>query len=82
MRGDVQRRVLKVFCEVLDKQANEIQPSASLQADLQLDSMKQMTLFIALEDEFEHGIPPEEAEDLETVADIIRFIQARIPGAT
>jgi acyl carrier protein len=37
-----------------------------------------MTLFIALEDEFQHSIPPEEAEGLVTVKDVVELIQRKM----
>lgn len=75
---NIQQRVLKVFSEVLEKKENEIQLEMSLRDKLQLDSLKQMTLFIALEDEFQRTIPPEETEGLVTVKDVIEFIQKKI----
>ncbi len=50
-----------------------------------MDSLQRMTLFIALEDEFQDdSMPPEEVADLATVEDIVRFIEhklARSPSA-
>jgi acyl carrier protein len=77
MNANVQERVLKVISEVSDQKENEIRPDISLRDELQLDSLKLMTLFIALEDEFQHTIPPEEAEGLVTVKDVVKFIQEK-----
>lgn len=77
MDANVQQRVLKVISEVLNRKENEIRLDVSLRNELQLDSLAQMTLFIALEDEFHHSIPPEEAEGLATVKDVIEFIQRK-----
>lgn len=74
MGSEVQQRVLKVFCEILERKENEIQLGASIRDDLQLDSLKQMTLFIALEDEFQRTIPPEQVTGLVTVQDVIDFV--------
>ncbi len=74
MDNEVQERVVRIFCEVLNLNENELRLEASIRDDLQLDSLKQMTLFIALEDEFQRTIPPEEVTGLVTVRDVIDFI--------
>ncbi|OGI46141.1 MAG: hypothetical protein A2637_05700 [Candidatus Muproteobacteria bacterium RIFCSPHIGHO2_01_FULL_65_16] len=78
MDNEVQQRVLKVFCEVLERKEDEIQLDASIRSDLQLDSLKQMTLFIALEDEFQRTIPLEVVVGLDTVKDIIDFVVKKV----
>jgi acyl carrier protein len=78
MNVNVQQRVFKVFSEVLNRKETEIQPDLSLRDDLQLDSLQQMTLFIALEDEFQHSLPPEEVTGLVTVNDIVSFIDRKL----
>lgn len=78
MDNEVQQRVLKVFCEVLERKEDEIQLDASIRSDLLLDSLKQMTLFIALEDEFQRTIPLEVVVGLDTVKDIIDFVVKKV----
>ncbi len=78
MENEVQQRVLRVIGEVLSRKADEIRLDASIRDDLQLDSLKQMTLFILLEDEFQRSIPPEQVTGLVTVKDIIDFIAGKI----
>lgn len=78
MKIDAQQRVLKVISEVLDKKDDQIGLDTSLRDDLRLDSLQQMTLFIALEDEFQQSIPPEAAQDLATVGDVISFVESKL----
>ena len=78
MENEVQQRVLMVIGEVLSRKADEIRLDASIRDDLQLDSLKQMTLFILLEDEFQRSISPEQVTGLVTVKDIIDFIAGKI----
>ncbi len=78
MENEVQQRVLRVIGEVLSRKADEIRLDASIRDDLQLDSLKQMTLFILLEDEFQRSIPPEQVTGLVTVKDVIDFIAGKI----
>jgi acyl carrier protein len=75
---DVQERVLKIIAEVLERKESEIQLEASLRDDLNLDSLKQMTLFILLEDEFERTMPPDDLTGINTVKDIIDFIDRKL----
>jgi acyl carrier protein len=37
-----------------------------------------MTLFIALEDEFQFGMPPEEVTGISTVKDVVYFIDKKL----
>lgn len=76
--NDVQHRVLKVVAEVLNKKEAEIELNASLRRDLNLDSLQQMTLFIVLEDEFKRTIPPEEVTELDSIQDVVTFIEKKL----
>lgn len=78
MDHDVQERVIAVMCDVLNRQQNEIPLDASLRDKLQLDSLHLMSLFIALEDEFQRTIPPEQVTELDSVRDIVEFIHRKM----
>jgi len=78
MNNDVQQRVLKAIAEVLERKEEEIRLDASLRDDLAFDSLKQMTLFILLEDEFQRTITPDEVMGVVTVKDIIGFIDRKL----
>ena len=79
MNTDLQARVVKVVSEVTNLPEQDIELTASLSADLKMDSLQRMTLFIALEDEFQNdSMPPEEVAGLVTVADIVRFVEAKL----
>jgi len=78
MNANVQQRVLKIISEIINREESEIRLDASLQKDLQASSLDQMTIFIALEDEFERTIPQDEVTDLRTVKDIVDFIHKKI----
>ena len=79
MNAAVRKRVLKVVSEVTQLPETDIAPTASLREDLNMDSLQRMTLFIALEDEFQNEpMPPEEVNELATVEDIVAFIEAKL----
>lgn len=78
MEYDVQQRVLAVICDILNCKESELSLGSSLRDDLNLDSLKQMTLFIALEDEFQRTIPPEQVAELYTIGDIVEFVDKKL----
>lgn len=78
MSDDVQQRVFQAITEALDGTEKEIRLGASLRDDLAFDSLKQMTLFILLEDEFQRTMPPEELTGIVTVKDIIDLINRKL----
>jgi len=84
MNDDVQQRVFKAIAEVLERKENEIRLDASLRDDLNFDSLKQMTLFIILEDEFHRSMLPEEVPEIATVKDVVEFINRKLqePAST
>lgn len=78
MNANVQQRVIKVFADILNRKESEIRLDASLHDDLQVSSLDQMTLYIALEDEFQRSMPQEEVAELTTVKAIIDFIDRKL----
>lgn len=78
VQQNVQQRVVKVIADILNRKESEIGLDASLRDDLQVSSLDQMTLYIALEDEFQRSMPPEEITGLTTVKAIIDFIDRKL----
>lgn len=78
MNANVQQRVLKVIADVLNRKESEIELESSLRNDLKASSLDQMTLYVALEDEFQRSMPPEEVTELGTVKAIIEFIDKKL----
>ncbi len=78
MNVDIQQRVVRTIAEVLERKEIDIPLDASLRDDLGCDSLKQMTLFILLEDEFQRTMPPEDLVAIVTVKDIIEFVDRKL----
>lgn len=79
MNSNVQQRVLQVVSEVTSLKPQDIKLTASLSEDLKMDSLQRMTLFIALEDEFQDdSMPPEEVAGLATIQDIVGFVERKL----
>jgi acyl carrier protein len=55
-----------------------LHPDASLVEQLQLDSLSQVTLLAALEEDFGVLLEPEDREDIVTLNDLVTAIQARM----
>ena len=55
---------------------DQVVPDAKFIEDLGADSLDQVELVMALEEEFGADIPDEEAEKLTTVGDAIKYIES------
>ena len=71
----VEERVKTIIVEQLGVDADEVTPEASFVEDLGADSLDTVELVMALEEEFGHEIPDEEAEKLQSVGDVIKYIE-------
>jgi acyl carrier protein len=70
----LEARIRGVVARQLGVELSEVIPDASLQEDLGADSLELVELLMALEDEFDIGVPEEVAETITTIADVERYI--------
>ena len=79
MAGDVNvdETVKKIVCERLDKKPDEVTDEARFIEDLGADSLDLTELLMALEEEFSIDID-DEANQIETVADAIKYIKSKL----
>ena len=68
-------RVLDIIATSLRKQKSEIKNESRFIDDLGVDSIDQVELILALEEEFEINIEDEVAEKLVKVQDVLDFIE-------
>ncbi len=74
--GTIEQRVKKIIVEQLQVDDESlVTPDARFMEDLRADSLDTVELVMTLEEEFGKEIPDEEAEKLQTVADVIRYIE-------
>ena len=71
---DVQKRIIELIAEQLDKDVSEITPEMSFADDLGADSLDLVELIMTVEEEFNIEIPDEEAEKIRTVKDIVEYL--------
>ena len=67
-------RVKKVAVAQLNVNNDEVTLEASFTKDLGADSLDQVELVMALEEEFGIEIPDEDAEKIQTVGDVSKYI--------
>jgi acyl carrier protein len=68
-------RIGKIIVEQLGVNEDQVKPEAKFIEDLGADSLDTVELVMALEEKFETEIPDEDAEKLQSVGDVIKFIE-------
>jgi acyl carrier protein len=71
----VEEKVIKIICEQLDVPKDDVVPGASFVDDLGADSLDQVELIMAMEEDFDISIPDEDAEKIGTVQNAIDYIK-------
>ena len=73
--SDVADRIKKIVIEHLDVDADKVTEKASFIDDLGADSLDNVELVMAFEEEFGVEIPDDAAETIQTVGDAISFVE-------
>jgi acyl carrier protein len=71
----IEQRVKEIIVEQLGVTAEQVNPEAKFIEDLGADSLDTVELVMALEEEFGQEIPDEEAEKLQSVGDVVKYIE-------
>ena len=71
----IEQRVKEIIVEQLGVTTEQVTPEAKFIEDLGADSLDTVELVMALEEEFGQEIPDEEAEKLQTVGDVVKYIE-------
>ena len=69
-------KIKELVVDNLGVNADEVVETASFKDDLQADSLDLYQLMLAIEEEFDVEIPSEELENIATVGDVIKYIEA------
>jgi acyl carrier protein len=70
-------RVKDIIVDQLGVNADQVTPEAKFIEDLGADSLDTVELVMAFEEEFGAEIPDEDAEKLQSVGDVIKYIEER-----
>jgi acyl carrier protein len=73
--SDVADRIKKIVVEHLDVDSEKVTEKASFIDDLGADSLDNVELVMAFEEEFGVEIPDDAAETIQTVGDAISFVE-------
>ena len=71
----IEQRVKDIIVEQLGVNADQVTPDAKFIEDLGADSLDTVELVMALEEEFGHEIPDEQAETITTVGQAIGYLE-------
>ena len=74
----MERRVIEIIVEQLGVSAEEVTLEASFIEDLGADSLDLVELIMAMEEEFGLEISDEDAEKIQTVQDVVNYINQHI----
>ncbi len=73
--SDIAESIKKIVVEHLDVDAEKVTEAASFIDDLGADSLDNVELVMAFEEEFDVEIPDDAAETIQTVGDAIKFVE-------
>ena len=73
----IEEKVKDIIVEQLGVNPEQVTPQASFIEDLGADSLDIVELVMAFEEEFSVEVPDEDAEKLQTVGDVTKYIEER-----
>ena len=75
--SDFQKEVTKVMADVLSRRPDQIQPAMSLK-DLVEDSFDLVEMVMTLKDHFGVAVVATEFDQIKTVADLVKYLDAKV----
>ena len=75
---ELEERIINIISEQLGVDKSEVTPEASFMDDLGADSLDQVELVMAFEEEFDVEIPDEDAEKMQVVQDAIDYLKKKV----
>ena len=71
-------KVIELIVEQLDANSDSISDDDSFMDDLGADSLDTVELIMAFEEEFDIEIPDEDAENIRTVGDVLKYLEDKL----
>jgi len=78
--SEIFERVKEIIVEVLAVEPESVTMDAQFREDLGADSLDLVELVMAFEEEFGGTISDEDAQQIKTVGDAVRYIQEKMAG--
>ena len=75
MADNITDKVRDIIVEQLGVNPEQVTPEAKFIEDLGADSLDTVELVMAFEEEFSIDVPDDEAEKLQSVGDVVRYIE-------
>ena len=75
MADNIQDKVKDIIVEQLGVNPEQVTPEAKFIEDLGADSLDTVELVMAFEEAFGIDVPDEEAEKLQSVGDVVRYVE-------
>lgn len=76
MSDSIEQKVKDIIVEQLNVTPDQVKNDAKFIEDLGADSLDTVELVMAFEEEFDIEVPDEEAEKLQCVDDIVKYIES------
>jgi acyl carrier protein len=74
--SDLSSRIQLIVADQLGVEKSEVTKDASILDDLGADSLDVVELVMSLEDAFDIEVPDEAVEEMRTIGDVQRFVEA------
>lgn len=78
MSQDIQKKVQDIIVDKLGVDESEVTNDANFTNDLGADSLDTVELIMELETAFDIQIPDEDAENIATVGDAVKYVQEKL----
>ena len=70
-------KIKEIIAEQLSVEEDAVKMETHLMKDLEADSLDAVEIIMAIEDEFGIEVPDEDAEKVQTVSDIVSYVEAK-----
>ena len=71
-------KITEILAEQLDADRDAMTADTKIADDLGADSLDLVDLIMAVEDEFDIEIPDEDVENIQTIGDIVNYIDEKV----
>jgi len=76
--ADIEKKVKDIIVDHLGVNAEQVTPEASFVDDLGADSLDNVELIMAFEEQFGEEIPDEDSEKLTTVGNVLDYLKEKL----